>query len=313
MGPKETTMRKIEPTMTKEEMIAAVKQCAEKLGYPPSAPEFHKQTNVSKNDLRKTFGSYRRLLFASGLERQGCGYLVTMESLFLDWAETARKLGKVPTITEYELHAKYSIRPLTRRYNGWKLVAAGMRDYIQERQLEGEWKDVLDIIAAEYQPKKEVGGTFTRTMECITEPQIMNDRPIYGLPMFWPFSFAPTNEQGVLFVFGAVAQDLGLCITHVQSGFPDVEAMRIVGPNKCQRVFYELEYESRTFLAHRHEVNGCDGIVCWINNWPECPVPVIELRKVVEELRARKERQDGQSRWEERQSPEASNEEGEVP
>jgi hypothetical protein len=276
--------------MTKEEIIAAAKECAERLGYPPSAPEFHKQTNVSKNDLRKTFGSYRRLLFACGLERQGCGYLVTMESLFVDWAETTRKLGKVPTITEYELNAKYSIRPLVRRYNGWKMVAAGMRTYIEEQHLEVQWKDVLDIIAEEYRPKKEVGRTLARTIPWMTEPKVLHDRPIYGLPMFWPFSFAPTNEQGVLFVFGAVAQDLGLCITHVQTEFPDVEAMRIVGPNKCQRVLYELEYESRNFLAHGHSVHECDGIVCWINNWPECPVEVIELRRVVEELRNRQNR-----------------------
>ena len=43
---------------------------------------------------------------------------------------------------------------------------------------------------------------------------------------------------------------------------------------------------------------GCDLIVCWVNNsptraraarvggpgWPECPVEVIELRKVVREM-----------------------------
>src|SRR5437588_3555221 len=160
------------PTITKEEIIAAVKECAAKLGEAPSATEFHKSTQVSKNDLRKTFGSYRRLLFACGLERQGCGYLVTMESLFLDWAQTTRKLGKVPTITEYELHGKYSVRPLTRRYNGWKAVAAGMREYIQEQSLEGEWKDVLDIIAAEYRPKKEAGRTFARTRQRMADPQV---------------------------------------------------------------------------------------------------------------------------------------------
>ena len=278
-------MRRIEPTMNKDEIVAAVKECAGTLGYAPSATEFHKNTGVSRNDLRKTFGSYRRLLFASGLERQGCGYLVTMESLFLDWAETTRKLGKVPTITEYELHGKYSIRPLTRRYNGWKAVAAGMREYILEQKLEGEWKDVLDIIGAEYRMKKEVGRTFAQTRQRMNDPKMLHDRPIYGMPMFAPFSFAPTNEQGVLFVFGGVAEDLGLCITRVQTEFPDVEAMRIIGPNKCQRVNYELEYESKNFLAHMHPLDGCDGIVCWIHNWPECPLEVIELRKVVEEVR----------------------------
>ena len=80
-------------------------------------------------------------------------------------------------------------------------------------------------------------------------------------------------------MFGGVAHELGLCITRVQTGFPDVEAMRVVGPNKCQTVNYELEYESKNFLLHMHPVDGCDGIVCWINNWPECPLEVIELRK----------------------------------
>jgi len=116
----------------------------------------------------------------------------------------------------------------------------------------------------------------------------MHDRPIYGLPMSAPFSFAPTNEQGVLFVFGGVAHELGFSITRVQTGFPDVEAMREVGPNKCQPVKLELEYESRNFLTHMHPLDGCDGIVCWIHNWPECPLEVIELRTVVEDLAKKK-------------------------
>jgi hypothetical protein len=271
--------------MTKEEVIAAVQECATKLGHAPSATEFAKETTVGKKDIRKTFGSYSRLLFASGLERQGCGYMVTMESLFLDWAATARSLGKVPTMSEYELHGKYSVRPLTRRYNGWKAVAAGMREYILEQNLEGEWKDVLDIIPAEYQPKKQVARTFGPTTQRMCDPQVLHDRPIYGKPMFAPFSFAPINEQGVLFVFGGVAHELGFTITRVQTGFPDVEAMREIGPNKCQPIKLELEYESRNFLAHMHPLDGCDGIVCWIHNWPECPLEVIELRKVVEEMR----------------------------
>ena len=148
--------------MTKEEIIAAAKECAAKLGHAPSATEFAKETTVGKKDIRKTFGSYSRLLFASGLERQGCGYLVTMESLFLDWAATARSLGKVPTMSDYELQGKYSVRPLTRRYNGWKAVAAGMREHIIEQGLESQWKDVLDIIAADIGRKRSPRGRLGR-------------------------------------------------------------------------------------------------------------------------------------------------------
>ena len=57
--------------------------------------------------------------------------------------------------------------------------------------------------------------------------------------------------------------------------------MRLVGPGKCQRVRIEFEYESRNFLRHMHEASRCDVIVCWVHNWPECPLEVIELSKLV--------------------------------
>jgi len=30
-----------------------------------------------------------------------------------------------------------------------------------------------------------------------------------------------------------------------------------------------------------HEVDGCDVLVCWKHNWPECPLEVVELRTVL--------------------------------
>ena len=158
-----------------------------------------------------------------------------------------------------------------------------MMDYARQEGLEGEWEDVLEIIAAHSTSKEEGKPTFGPP-KAVAKPLVLHDRPIYGKPMFAPFSFAPTNEQGVLFVFGGVAHELGFSITRVQAGFPDVEAMREIGPNKCQPIKLELEYESRNFLAHMHPLDGCDGIVCWIHNWPECPLEVIELKSVVEAL-----------------------------
>ena len=44
----------------------------------------------------------------------------------------------------------------------------------------------------------------------------------------------------------------------------------------------EFEFESRNFLRHGHDPNGCDMIVCWTHNWAECPenIEVVELRKM---------------------------------
>jgi hypothetical protein len=268
--------------VTKEEIIAAVKDCAARLGHAPSLGELRKATAIGKGQVRKHFGTFKQLLETSGLEARGSGHLVDMKDLFADWASIARRLQKSPTLADYELHSKYSPRPLVRRFGYWVNVPAGMAEYLRKQGLEGEWEDVLKIVMA--QPREEAGKAPTsQPGKPVRKPPVLHDRPIYGQPMFSPFSFAPTNEQGVIFVFGGLAHELGFSITRIQTGFPDIEAMREVGPNKCQRVNLEAEYESKNFLLHMHPLDGCDGIVCWIHNWPECPLEVIELRSVIKD------------------------------
>jgi hypothetical protein len=41
----------------------------------------------------------------------------------------------------------------------------------------------------------------------------------------------------------------------------------------------EFEFESKSFVWHGHDAKECDLIVCWENNWPECPLEVVELRR----------------------------------
>jgi hypothetical protein len=96
---------------------------------------------------------------------------------------------------------------------------------------------------------------------------------------------APTNEMGVVFLFGTLAKELGFMVIRLQSEFPDCEAFLEVEPGRWQWVRIEFEYESRNFLAHGHRIDGCDLLVCWKHNWEGCPLDVVELSKVVEELR----------------------------
>ena len=53
---------------------------------------------------------------------------------------------------------------------------------------------------------------------------------------------------------------------------------------RLQKIRIEFEYESRNFLRHLHNANGCDLIVCWKHNWPECPLEVLELREAVKRV-----------------------------
>jgi hypothetical protein len=120
---------------------------------------------------------------------------------------------------------------------------------------------------------------------CPTEPKSGSPgTPVYGPVIHAPglgFIFGPTNENGVLCLFGAMAEKLGFKIARIQTGFPDCEAMRVLKGGRLKPVKIEFEYESRNFYAHMHDPKGCDLIVCWEHNWPDCPLEVIELKAAV--------------------------------
>ncbi|MDP9350006.1 MAG: hypothetical protein M3P51_00450, partial [Chloroflexota bacterium] len=109
----------------------------------------------------------------------------------------------------------------------------------------------------------------------------------YGAPInFRGLRHAPINEQGVVYLFGMVSYELGLIVEAVQAAFPDCEAKRCIDPrrDRWQRVRVEFEYRSSNFKDHGHDPAGCDMIVCWEHNWPDCPLEVLELRSIIHQL-----------------------------
>ena len=129
------------------------------------------------------------------------------------------------------------------------------------------------------------GVTLARLNESVTSGGIINEeRPVMG-PPFYPgaLSNAPANETGVVLLFGMLAGELGFQIEAVRGEYPDIEAKRQIQPGKWQRVWIEVEYESRNFALLGHDPAKCDIIVCWRHNWVKCPkhIEVIELSKIV--------------------------------
>ena len=113
------------------------------------------------------------------------------------------------------------------------------------------------------------------------------DRELYGAPLdFRNLRHAPVNEMGVVCLFGKVSEELGFVIESIQGGFPDCVAKRYIGKGKWIVRRIEFEYESENFKGHGHAPEGCDMIVCWNHNWPECPknIEVIALREEIERI-----------------------------
>jgi hypothetical protein len=271
--------------MTREEVIAVIKQTAEELGRVPRMHELLEMKRLSQYNVRKNFGVYASALQACGLEGRGSGYETTMRELFADWAAVTRQTGRVPTVGDYELHSRYSLKPLMRQFGAWPRVAAGMAQYARENGLEPDGKDVLEVVAAHLEGRKRRPGSSKWDSPRILRPGLMPGDPVYGPPTVDAhLMLAPTNEQGVLFLFGAVARKLGFVVLRVQTEYPDCEALREMEADLWQRVRIEFEYESRNFLLHKHKPEGCHLIVCWKHNWAECPVEVIELKTAIKSL-----------------------------
>ncbi|NMC60050.1 MAG: hypothetical protein GYA51_11835 [Candidatus Methanofastidiosa archaeon] len=95
--------------------------------------------------------------------------------------------------------------------------------------------------------------------------------------------YSPMNENGVIFLFGKVLEDLNMYIEEIKPGFPDCTGRRFNGKG-WEKIYIEFEYLSSNFKLHKHDPKKCDMIVCWEHDWPECNLEVIELKDVIKGL-----------------------------
>jgi hypothetical protein len=240
---------------------------------------------VSHRQIVKHYGGYIAALRDTGLELKsviGRGHAVPMEKLLDDWCRIVRKIKKLPSTTDYQQSSNYSTEPLMRRFGSWLRVPEGLKKFAEKNGLAKKWKHELALVEGTLAPKRNRAASEIHHHWPAAMPAAMLDRPLYGLPFWsWPMAYAPVNEIGVIFLFGAMCWQLGFVVLRLQSSFPDCEAMRRVGDDKCQLVKIEFESESRNFLKHHHNAKKCDLIVCWKHNWPGCPLEVLELRKLL--------------------------------
>lgn len=273
--------------MTRDEIVAIIKECAVELGHVPNMPQLEKTGRITRRQVDNAFGSITAALAACGWKGRGCGYRADEEDLVREFALVVRKLGRIPTVYEQREHARRSIRPYLRCFGTWSNVPQAVMASLMRGRDREEWEDVLEIIGKTL--KSRARGNGERSKSENSSPsgaQIYYQDTFYGPPLFpCAVTYAPVNELGVMVLFAAMAKDLGFTITHIQTQFPDGEVMREVEPGRHQRLPVEFEYESRNFVTHGHPVDGCKLIICWRHNWPECPLEVLELKSVVEKMR----------------------------
>jgi len=280
-----------------DEILSAIRSAARILGRPPSRSEFKSASGMTEYQVLKHFASWRDAVRAAGLEPHSTNMPLDPAVLLEDWGDLVRMNRRIPTRDQYRRDGNYSPGVFEKRLGPWSEIPKQFRKFAADRP---EWNDVLALIPIEYaRPAVVAAPSFqanqitptTRTKIAARHPKI-NNSPTYGNPIdFRGLRHEPVNEAGVVFLFGMVARELGYHVEAVQAAYPDCEAKRQIDASRWQRVRIEFEFESRNFRDHGHPPDGCDVIVCWRHNWPECPehLEVLELASVIQTLSASEE------------------------
>jgi len=100
--------------------------------------------------------------------------------------------------------------------------------------------------------------------------------------------YTPTNEMGVVVLFAQYMQELGFShFEFIRPGFPDACVFE-KKEGRLHKRYIEFEFKSSQFRQHinnpKHVKIRCDYVVCWEDDFPTCPIKVIELKSRIEKL-----------------------------
>jgi hypothetical protein len=264
---------------------------AERLGKKSvSRSEFLRETGISAYPIRKHFDSWNDFVRAAEL-KPIVKSRIADDELFQAMKDAFLAAGKVCTQSKFERLCRHRISVYrTRGWGNWTGTLWRFREWVTINVPDFPYLTELPMAAPQAAgaqvvgDKDEVGPSHPKAVPAAWTTK--GGRHYGCFLNFRGLLHAPTNENGVVFLFGMVAVELGYVVESITSGLPDCEAKRRLGKGSdtWERVRIEFEYESRTFLPHGHKLAECDVIVCWEDNWPDCPIEVLELKTAIQAL-----------------------------
>jgi hypothetical protein len=254
--------------------IARLKEIAARLGKDTvTREEFARGTGLTRNYVHRRLGRYTDLLRAAGLRVSNGRSRVSDDDLLAALRDALKDREGRLTFTQFKRSGPYSVELYRSRWGGWQKALAALSRWLEAREPDFPYREALR--------ERLQAGRIAGRRPMVRIPRDERDYGrIVNLPVL---QHAPTNENAVIYLFGTLASELGFVVETITPGFPDCTAKRRLDTagERWTRVRIEFEYESRNFVDHGHDPEGCDLIVCWRHNWKDCPVEVMELKAIV--------------------------------
>ena len=270
--------------ITKEQLLDTVRDLAKKAGQDfILRNDFKKQTGFSDYQVLKYWDSWTDFFLAAGLRPQVTTQIDESDLLDSALQVSLKNEGIPPSVRFFRL-CPYSKKTYYRRWGSYAGFLAAFKEWIESKDPSFPYLNDLTDSAPDTDQEFPLIQNEARVVGKSWTPK--GNRNYGSFLNFRGLQHAPINEQGVVFLFGMVAFELGYVVESIATGFPDCEAKRRVKISKdtWERVRIEFEFQSRNFLDHGHRPDECDVIVCWTNNWLDSPIEVLELSLAIQEL-----------------------------
>ena len=244
---------------------------------------FKRNSNISERQIYQVFKDWNDAVASAGLTPNISNKRKSDDALFEELLRVCKKENAIPTGIAFERLSKFSISTYTKnRYGKWTNVLIKFKEWLKRKHPNSKFIVQLpnnqNQIPRVPKTNNEKGGFVWPSKKSV----------VYGPPIdFRGLRHEPVNEQGVVFLFGKISEELGFSIEAIRTDYPDCDGKRLINKNKnlWEPVTVEFEYKSSNFLEHGHDPSKCDVIICWIHNWSESPLEVIELRTVIKNLK----------------------------
>lgn len=276
----------------KEEIIREIRRVAREIESKPLTSElFQRMSRIPVSRIRYYFGSWNKAVGAAGLlpnppGLRVSGYsLLNENDLLMAIGDLWRQTGQRPTEALMNSEGAYSVKPYRAR---WGSFGKAVDEYVQQHGIPEA--NIIQNDPKSHAPANPLKSKLRpAVLPTIHKPVASTSRKslIFGEPIdFRGLRYAPVNEQGVVYLFGMISRELGFLIESIRTDYPDCEGKRALDDagTKWQHVRIEFEYRSRNFAEHGHNPENCDLIVCWMHDWPECSVEVLELKSNMNSL-----------------------------
>ena len=306
-------------TFTREDLIrAAITHAKSHLG-PISLQDFCRAQGVSSGPIYRHFKSFSTLLEEAGVgNRLRRLRRADFQTLMHEFHRVAQLTGRLPTRTEIAEHGRILPKTYVTNLGPWPKVVSTYETWLASSFPSPAPPGGGGVAAAategappspsSTQPSGTGVPPVSTSPTCPTSPLEGDAAPpaagdgspaphpksdiphptfLLGSPLgFRHLLHAPTNELGVIHLFGLLSPDLAIAVEHIGAAYPDCRALRPEPgtSGKWRRIAIEFELRSSNFKYHGHDPKLRDLVVCWEHDWQACPVEVLELKSVMKRV-----------------------------